>query len=275
MTAPARKPRPVVILEVLATERLTDHLVRVHAGGPGFADFTTNDSTDKYVKIHFAKPHLGLEPPYDLAALRETLPPEDLPVTRTYTVRSVAGDRLSIDFVVHGDSGPTAGIAGPWAATAQPGDRLVVSGPGGGYAPDPAVDAHLLAGDESAVPAIAAALEALPADAVGVAFLETFGPQDELRLTAPDGVDVRWLHRGDVAAGTSAVLVEAVAAHPWPADRVQVFSHGERESMKALRDVFKARGVERSDLSLSGYWARGRSEDRFQAEKRQPIGVIL
>lgn len=163
LTAPARTPRPVVVLEVLATERLTDHLVRVHAGGPGFAGFTSNDSTDKYVKIHFAKPHLGLDPPYDITALRETLPPEDLPVTRTYTVRSVGEDRLSIDFVVHGDIGPAAGIAGPWAASAQPGDRLVVSGPGGGYAPDPAADAHLLAGDESAVPAVASALEARPA----------------------------------------------------------------------------------------------------------------
>lgn len=275
MTAPARKPRPVVILEVLGTERLTDHLVRVHAGGPGFADFTTNDSTDKYVKIHFAKPHLGLEPPYDIAALRERLPPEDLPVTRTYTVRSVGVDRLSIDFVVHGDTGPTAGIAGPWAASAQPGDRLVVSGPGGGYAPDPAADGYLLAGDESAVPAIAAALEALPDDAVGVAFVETFGVHDVLPLAAPEGVEIRWLFRGDAAAGTSTVLVDAVAAHPWPAGRVQVFAHGERESMKALREVFKGRRVERADLSLSGYWAHGRTEDRFQAEKREPIGAIL
>ena len=42
----------------------------------------------------------------------------------------------------------------------------------------------------------------------------------------------------------------------------------------SLLDVFKRRGVLRSELSLSGYWAAGRTEDRFQAEKREPVGVI-
>ncbi|MDF2992945.1 MAG: siderophore-interacting protein [Microbacterium sp.] len=269
---PARPPRPQHVLEVVSTERLTPHLVRVRARGTDLSVFRDNPYTDRYVKITFVKPELGLEPPYDLAALRETLAPDDLPVTRTYTVREVIGDELAIDFVVHGDEG----LAGPWAARAQPGERLVVSSPGGGYAPDPAADWHLLAGDESAIPAIASALEALSADAVGTAFLEVQAPDEQLTLAAPEGVEIVWLHRGVTVAGASRVLVEAVAGWTPPEGRGHVFVHGEREAMKGLRDVILGQwGLARDQVSLSGYWAYGRTEDRFQAEKREPIGQIL
>ncbi|MBD5786040.1 siderophore-interacting protein [Cellulosimicrobium terreum] len=272
-TQAPRRARPQIVLEVLETSWLAPHMVRIVAGGPGFADFTGNESTDKYVKIFFARPELGLEPPYDVAALRETLAPQDLPVTRTYTVRWVdeEAQRLAIDFVVHGDEG----LAGPWAATAQPGDRLVLTGPGGMYAPDPATDWHLLAGDDAAIPAIAAALEAMGPDAVGLAFVEVGTEADVQPLAAPPGIDVTWLFRGDAPAGTTTLLPDAVHAARWPEGRVQVFAHGEREAMKALRRVFTEREVPRTDLSLSGYWAYGRAEDRFQAEKREPIGQIF
>lgn len=269
---PARPPRPQHVLEVVSTERLTPHLVRVRARGTDLSAFHESPHTDRYVKITFVKPELGLEPPYDIAALRATLAPEDFPVTRTYTVRAAEGDELVIDFVVHGEEG----LAGPWAARAQPGDRMVVSSPGGGYSPDAEASWHLFAGDESALPAIAAALEALGPDARGVAFLEVASASDEVPLAAPEGVEVVWLHRGEVPAGTSGVLVEAVAAWPVPQGRGQVFAHGEREAMKALREVFfSAWALERAQVSLSGYWAYGRTEDRFQAEKREPIGQIL
>jgi len=269
---PVRPPRPQHVLEVVSTERLSPHLVRLRARGVDLAAFRESPYTDRYVKITFVKPELGLEPPYDLSALREMLDPDDLPVTRTYTVRDVVGDELAIDFVVHGDEG----LAGPWAARAQPGERLVVSSPGGGYAPDPSADWHLLAGDESAIPAIAAALEALPADATGAAFLEVQAPDEQLTLTAPAGIDVVWLHRGAAAAGTSRVLVDAVADWTAPTGRGHVFVHGEREAMKSLRDViFGQWGLPRAQVSLSGYWAYGRTEDRFQAEKREPIGQII
>ena len=269
-----RAPRPQIILEVVRSSWVTPHLVRLTLGGPGFADFQPKDATDSYVKISFAKPELGLEPPYDLAALRETLAPADLPVTRTYTVRRVdqAAGTIDIDFVVHGDEG----IAGPWAAAAQPGDRVVLAGPGGAYRPDPTADWHLFAGDESAIPAIAAALEALPADAKGLAFLEIGGRDDLVELDHPAGVQLIWVGRAARDESTAALLATTISGHPWPDGRVQVFAHGERESMKALREVFLTqRGLDRSQLSLSGYWAYGRTEDRFQAEKREPIGVVL
>ncbi len=48
-----------------------------------------------------------------------------------------------------------------------------------------------------------------------------------------------------------------------------------REQMKRLRKNFSARGIERAQLSLSGYWAAGRTEDAFQNEKREPVGQIF
>ncbi|RUR00976.1 siderophore-interacting protein [Labedella endophytica] len=264
---PPKPARPQVTLEVLRREQLSPHLVRIVLTGEQFDLFEANGKTDAYVKIIFVKPELGLTPPFDIAGLRETLSPEDLPVTRTYTVRSVdaAARTLTIDFVVHGDEG----LAGPWADHARPGDRLTFSGPGGGYAPDPAADWHLFAADQSALPATAAALEALPADARGIAVIQVSDASEEIRLTAPAGVEVRWVHDVEPSA-----LVDAVSEATWLEGRPQVFAHGEREAMKGLRNLFRDRGVLRPELSLSGYWAKGRTEDRFQAEKREPIGVI-
>lgn len=243
--------------------------VRLIAGGEGFSVLNFNDFTDAYVKLVFVKPELGLTPPYDESRLREELAPEDWPVRRTYTVRWVdrENQRLAIDFVVHGDEG----IAAPWARSAQPGDTFVASGAGGAYAPDPSADWHLLVGDESALPAIAAALEALPEHATGLAYLQVGEETGRIELTGPSGIQQSWLTG---PASLSTLLADAIAAGPWPQGRVQVFAHGERESMKAVRAVLKERGVPREDLSLSGYWALGRTEDRFQAEKREPIGQI-
>lgn len=274
MSAPARPARPQRVLTVASTERLGPHLVRIVLTGDSLADFGAAEYTDAYVKFLFVDPELGLEPPFDLAALRESLPGDQQPVTRTYTVRAVDREArlLTVDFVTHGD----VGHAGPWAQQAKVGDVAVVMGPGGGYAPDPQVDWHLFAGDLSAVPAIAAALEALPASARGVALVEAELQEDVLDLAAPEGVEVRWLLNPD----TSDVdhLARAVDALTWPDDvsegAVQVFAHGERESIKAVRAVLKRREVPRGAISISGYWARGRTEDAFQAEKRTPIGKI-
>lgn len=242
---PARSPRPQIEVTVESTEWLSPHLVRVVAGGPGMADFADNAATDRYVKIRFGE------------------------VTRTYTVRWAEERRLALDFVVHGDEG----LAGPWAAAAQPGDTLTFAGPGGAFSPDPSVDWHLFAGDASALPAIGAALDTLPADARGLAFLVVEDESEVIALAAPDGVRLEWLFRAPPGSD-SAALADAIAAADWLPGRVQVFAHGERESMKAVRALVKERGVPREDLSLSGYWAYGRNEDRFQAEKREPVGVI-
>lgn len=270
---PRRPQRPQIVLEVIERIQLSPHMVRIVAGGPGISAVEDNGSTDAYAKMIFADPSANLTPPYDMEVLREQLPQEQLPSIRTYSIRRFDLDKgqLWVDFVVHG----TEGVAGPWADKAKPGDPLVLLGIGGGYAPDPQADWHLLVGDEAAIPAISAALEAMPDDAKGVAYLEVHGTEDQLDLQAPDGIQVVWLHRGEAAAGTTDLLIDAVRATEWPDGTVQVFAHGERGAMKQLRPFLTDdRGVDRSQLSLSAYWAHGRREDAFQSEKREPIGQI-
>ena len=277
--APTRRGVQSVV-RVVATEQLTPHLVRVRFGGPGAADLLRNAdpeklaSTDKYVKILFARPELGLQPPYDLEALRERLPVEELPSRRTYTIRSadVEAGTFDVDFVVHGDEG----IAGPWAARAQIGDVVALSGPGGGYRPSPEHGVfHVLLGDESAIPAIAAALESLPADAEGVAMIEVGDSDDELPLPSPQNLELRWLHRSATGAEHGVLLADAVEGAPRPASAVGVFAHGERGAVKRIRRVLTDEWqLDRRSLSISAYWALGRAEDAFQAEKRTPVGEI-
>lgn len=269
-----RKPRVQHILQVLRKEALSPHMVRIVAGGPGMAAFQPKTATDMYVKILFLHPGIDYTHPVDVAALRETLPREHWPVTRTYTVRWVdmAAQELAIDFVLHGDSG----LAGPWAATATPGDTIIFSGPGGAYTPNLDAEWHLFAGDEAALPAIAAAIESLPADAKGHAYVEVDTAADIQPINKPDGVELTWVFREGASPAETTVLHDAVANGPWPEGTVHAFVHGEREYMKRLRDLlFKQRGLDRSQVSLSGYWAYGRTEDNFQAEKREPIGQIL
>ena len=149
--------RPQTVLTVVAARRLTPHLVRLTLGGEQFdavhARWAEKGATDQYVKLLFADPALGLEPPYDLDALRERLAPEQLPVRRTYTVRRMdpAARTMDVDFVVHGASddgaapGHDGGLAGAWAASEPVGQQVAFLGPGGAYRPDPTADWHLLA----------------------------------------------------------------------------------------------------------------------------------
>ncbi|MDP4334726.1 siderophore-interacting protein [Curtobacterium sp. A7_M15] len=279
MSSKPTRPQHVFVVE--RTERLSPHMVRVHLGGPAFEAFVAAAdperlaTTDKYVKLLLAKPSLGLTPPYDLESLRESLPKHDRPARRTYTVRAVDHEArtIAVDFVVHGDDG----LAGPWAASAQPGDLLALSGPGGGYRPseDPDVT-HVLLGDDSALPAISAALEAMPDTATGIALVEVAGPADEQDLAHPTGVDLRWLHRDATGAEPGTLLLEAARSLDRASRPVQVFAHGERTAIKAIRRLLQDDwGLEKSEMSLSAYWALGRAEDRFQEEKREPIGVIF
>src|SRR5699024_12516859 len=120
--------------------------------------------------------------------------------------------------------------------SAQVGDLLQFSGPGGKYQPDSEADWHLLAGDEAAIPAIAAALEAMPDDAVGHALIEVASADDEWELAAPTGVEVTWLHRCGPFTPESSVIEQALKAVPWREGRLQALVHVVREFMKTLRE---------------------------------------
>jgi NADPH-dependent ferric siderophore reductase len=270
--------RPVHTFEVVRSESITSHMVRVVLGGSGFDTFRPSEFTDSYVKLVFVADDVdmaALPRPLTLDSFAE-LPAAKQPVTRTLTVRrtDAAAREIAIDVVVHGEHG----AAGQWAATAEPGQAAYLMGPAGAYSPDPAADWHLLAGDETALPAIGVALEALPANAIGKAFIEIAGPEDEVPLIAPDGVQITWIYRGGRAdligedrAGDHAPLIEAVKTAAWLPGQVHAFVHGEAQTvMHNLRPyIRKDREVDAKWASISGYWRRGRTEETFRQWKRE------
>ena len=281
------KSQPVKLV-VVRTERLTPHMQRVVFGGSGFATFLLRRNklarqaggmaTDCYVKLVFLDPDTVYPEPLDLDEVRDVVPQDAWPVLRTYTVRWVDQqvEELAIDFVVHGtdplgtDSAGGQGYAGPWAMRAKAGDVMHLRGPSGAYAPDPAADWHLFVGDEAAIPAIGAALERLDSGAKAVAFIEIGDETEQQSFATTADLDLNWLHRRDAEPGSTELLDEAVRAFDWPPGRVQVFLHGESALLKSVRPyVLNERGVPRADVSVSGYWRRGNSEESFRVWKSQ------
>ena len=270
----SKPKRQQAVLTVQDKTQVSENLVRLCLGGADYAKLNRNECTDAYVKLLLPQPGSGLAAPFDMERLREETP-ELLPARRTYTVRrwDDASERLWIDVVVHNAPGQN-GIASDWAETACEGDRIALMGAGGGYAPRREADLHILIGDHATVPAIAAALEAMQPGARGYALIHVDDEADVLSLTRPEGVVVSWV------SGPRENLLTAVEAVDVPPASIEnrsvhVFCHAERGLTKRLRShLVRERGIAREDISISAYWALGRVEDRFQAEKREAIGRI-
>jgi NADPH-dependent ferric siderophore reductase len=192
---------------------------------------------------------------------RPGAPEDERPKVRTYTVREWDAERglLTIDFVVPGE----AGIAGPWGATAAPGDTIQLRGPGGGYAPEPDAVWLLLAGDTAVIPAISASLSRLPSGRPVHVFLQVHGPEEQVELTTAGDLEVHWLHDdGDETIAT------AIAALEFPPGQPQVFLHGEATSVRlARRHLVLDRAVPAARLHASGYWKRTLTDEGWRAAK--------
>lgn len=233
------------------------------------------------------------------------LPEDTKHPIRTYTVRAVRREsaEIDVDVVLHGDAGP----ASRWAGAAQVGDMLAILGPNaehpgphGGidFVPPAHADRLLLAGDETAVPAITGILERLPRDARGEAVLEVPVTGDELAVDAPSGVSVRWLPRDGAAHGALLVpAVQAACARLMPGEAplpdgvtledvdidtgllwevpvdfetgmplrqsaaLYAWLAGEAGAIKTLRrHLVGTCGVDRKAVAFMGYWREGRAE---------------
>jgi NADPH-dependent ferric siderophore reductase len=175
---------------------------------------------------------------------------------RSYTARRQDPDtgEVEIDFVLHCD-----GPAAAWAAAAEAGAPLGSAG-GGSLGERPA--GHLLlAGDETALPAISRILAEADPGTVGTALLEVAGPAEEQPLPGPVGVTVRWLHRGATPPGESTLLADAVAALDRPTgDDVFAWVAAESAAVRAIRADLRGRwGLGRAQHHAIGYWRRGRA----------------
>jgi NADPH-dependent ferric siderophore reductase len=228
-------PSPTVLpmlfteVEVVSVERLTPTFVRVELGSPELADLGVDGPRyDQRIKLVFPDPETGGITSTEGAddtwfSTWMERPAAERGHMRTYTIRDVRGSgaqtTLVVDMVLHLE-GDLVGPGSTWASQATVGDRLVLMAPRRGFpyggiefTPFPGADL-LLVGDETAVPAICAVLEQLPADATGAAFLEVPVAGDVQAVRGPAGVDVVWLAREGEELGVG--LHEAVVAHLGP-----------------------------------------------------------
>jgi len=257
---------------VATTEALTPSLVRVVLEGGDLAELVMPDATDAYVNVAFRSADAPYDEVFDPQTLRDTHPDAEPPARRRYTVRSwdPQARRLTLDFVVHGDTG----VAGPWAASAQPGDVLVFTGPNGGYRPPHDADWHLMVGDESALPAIAASLEVLSPGERVVVRVVCDGPDHEIPLETPAELDLRWLHRhGDER--DESLLLAAVEALDFGEGTPFGFVHGEADEIRGVRrHLLQERGLTRRDLSCSPYWRRRMTDEAWRGIKREYVSAM-
>ena len=252
--------------EVIRTERLTPSMVRVVLGGSGLDGFEPTPFTDQYVNASFVPAGAPLAVPFD-NDLARSLPDEHRPRPRRFTVRRWDTERreLTIDFAAHGD----VGYAGAWAQRAVPGDRLQFRGPSGGYEPRPDADWHLLIGDESALPAIAASIEALPADARCTAVIVVDDATGEVSIDSACDAEIIWCHRATSSEPEHALL-DAISSLEWPGGDVDVFLHGEAGEVREVRKFLVAeRGLDPKAASISAYWRRDHTDEAWRAIKRE------
>ncbi|MCG5435179.1 siderophore-interacting protein [Micromonospora foliorum] len=293
-------PWRVFAVTVRAVRRLSPSFTRVTFTGADLDRFADN-GYDQRIKLALPLPghdRATLPDGADWYATWRALPEHLRNPIRTYTVRAVRPElaEVDVDLVLHGDSGP----ATRWARRASVGDEIALVGPDAGFDGNhggvefrqPTGGTLLLAGDETAVPAISSICERLPRDARGTVVLEVPDAADVLPLVAPPGVEVRWLSRG--ADGYGSHLVPAVVAaagelltpgasaavRPVPDVDVDVDTEilwevpeevasvplyawlaGEAGVIRNLRRHLVAeRGLDRRAVAFMGYWRLGRAD---------------
>lgn len=182
------------------------------------------------------------------------------PSVRYYTIRRVnqAEGEIDIDVLLRDDPGPGAAFA----AAAREGAICGMAGPLGGAARPAAFT--LFAGDETAIPAIARMLEAMPAAARGAALIEIGDAAAAPKLIAPAGVAIRWLSRNGAPAGTTTLLIDALRAAEWPEDPdLFVWAACEASAARDIRGhLRRERSLARERCLVAGYWERGRLAER-------------
>lgn len=227
---------PTASTQLLAVARVVDvgpRMRRITIAGEALATFVARPGQD--VVVHVSDGHGG-------------------GVSRRYTIRNldVSARQLDLDVVMHGH-GPGAA----WAASVAVGDGVEVFGPRGKVL---LADAQwqLFAGDESALPAIAEMVAALPALTTAVALIEVTDADDEQPITGAGPVDVRWLHRQATPPGESELLHQAVASLDIPDVDRHAYLFGESRVVRRLRDDLAGRGLLPHEISAKGYWNLGR-----------------
>lgn len=258
-----RNRPPARDLEVLRTAELSPSMRRVTLGGEELEGFL-DQHTGPNIKVFVPRRGQGrpVLPQLDPETGRYRWPePEVRPTMRTYTVRRYDESRgeLDIDFVMHGERG----VASNWARNARPGDRLGVMGPGGKTCR--AADWYLLAGDETALPAISSIVEELPPTARGHVLVEVDTAADRQHVQCPPDLRWTWMHRGGRPAGLSRQLINAVQELDVPSDvDVSAWVAGESGVVRGIRRHLRdERGMDSRSVLAIGYWKYGMAETEY------------
>ena len=182
------------------------------------------------------------------------IPQPDEPARRHYTIRRFDPKTriIDVDFVLHDHDTP--GVR--WARDARPGQSIDIRGPRGRIGLAPA-DWHLLTGDETAIPAILAVLESLPAGAKAHVFIEIGAESDKQEAHTAAALNLTWLKR-EGPPGPSHVMLKAVQGFKFPPGRGSGIIIGETSNVRAQRHDLIARGMERGQIFAEGYWRPGR-----------------
>lgn len=260
----------LVPLEVLRTERLAPHWMRVTLGGGEIEKFHPM-GYDQWFRLFIpVAGDAGLErvpaKAHKLFGYLKFLriPDGERPVMRNYTVRAYRpattehGAEIDVDFVLHGSaSNGTAGPASRWAETCAPGDRVLIIDEGLTFNPERGTDRVVLVGDETALPAIASICASLPDAASGTAVIEVPTEEDALEFAHPDGVSVQWLVRpNDVEPG--ALALATLRGLTVPDAPFHTYAAGEQALASGVRkQLVSERGVDRNTVSFCGYWKIG------------------
>jgi NADPH-dependent ferric siderophore reductase len=226
-------------------------MLRVRLGGPGLAGFPAG-AEGGYVKLMLPSPQAGARP-----------------VVRTYTVRHQTADSIDVDFALHQDGAGGHGPATAWALATRPGEIIEVGGPGPAKALPGGHGFYLVAGDMTALPAIAVNLAALPADTRGAVVIELSSADDRQDLARPAGVALTYLVNH--APGTDPqALAQALAAQDPGGDEVYAWVACEFSAMRALREYLRGqRGLGPDRLYISSYWKQGATEEAHKVVKRE------
>ena len=238
-------------MTVLRVADVTPHVRRITLTGHDLKRF---ESDSVHVRLLFPPEGLAIpEWPKPGKNGRPVWPPEDRkPAQRVYTIRRIdaASAEMDIDFVMH----EVPGIASGWAARAKAGTIVGLLGPGGREMTSN--DWVLLAGDETAIPAMARILEKLPATTRGVALIEAEDAREVQELAHPAGVEVRWLFRSGEEPGRNTLLADAVMAVRWPTDGSSYAWLGAEEATaRRLRAYWRDEmGLEKGRWQAVSYW---------------------
>jgi NADPH-dependent ferric siderophore reductase len=248
-------PRPFPLRTGLATvthvDRPTARMARLTLAGAPLADLPDHEPGEILTLIWPAPGHSAAVLPAPGAWRFPPGTPDQH--ARNYTIRAYdrASAQATIDVVLHGDHG----TASRWAATVRPGDQIGVAGPRIHFTTDPGADFTLLAGDETALPSIAATLERLPAGHTALALVEVADAGERQPLQPACDATITWVHRDGDAPGRCARLLDALRAARLPPGRAKVWAAGESLAVRALREHLRdERRLPIGPMQAIGYW---------------------